>query len=77
VDLASIDASDTERLVEVARGAAAVYNCANPPYDRWVTDWPPLAASILSAAERTGAVLVTMSNLYGAICMATVRWRIR
>ncbi len=37
----------------------------NPPYDRWPTDWPPIAAALLTAAERTGAVLVTMSNLYG------------
>ena len=29
------------------------------------TDWPPVAAALLTAAERTGAVLVTMSNLYG------------
>ena len=31
----------------------------------WERKWPPLAASILAAAERSGAVLVTMSNLYG------------
>ena len=29
------------------------------------TDWPPVAAALLTAAERSGAVLVTMSNLYG------------
>ena len=37
----------------------------NPAYHRWPTDWPPVAAALLAAAERTGAVLVTMSNLYG------------
>ena len=42
-----------------------MYNCANPPYHRWPELWPPLAAAMLAAAERTGAVLVTMSNLYG------------
>jgi nucleoside-diphosphate-sugar epimerase len=46
-------------------GAAALYNCANPRYHRWPRDWPPLAAALLGAAEQTGAVLVTMSNLYG------------
>jgi nucleoside-diphosphate-sugar epimerase len=60
-----VDATDRNRLAEVASGAAAIYNCANPPYHRWTTDWPPLAASLLDVAERTGAVLVTMSNLYG------------
>ena len=37
----------------------------DPAYHRWPTDWPPVAAALLAAAERTGAVLVTMSNLYG------------
>ncbi len=49
----------------VATGAAAIYNCANPPYHRWPELWPPMAAAMLSAAERSGAVLVTISNLYG------------
>lgn len=61
----AVDANDTERLTEITKGAEALYNCANPPYDRWSTEWPPLAASLLRTAERTGAVLVTMSNLYG------------
>src|SRR6266545_2821444 len=34
-------------------------------YHRWLTDWPPLASSLLTAAERSGAVLVSASNLYG------------
>jgi nucleoside-diphosphate-sugar epimerase len=40
-------------------------NCVNPPYHRWPADWPPIAASVLAAAEHSGAVLVTLSNLYG------------
>ncbi len=46
-------------------GAVALYNCANPPYHRWPTDWPPLAASVLGTAIDTGAGLLTVSNLYG------------
>jgi len=65
VEAVAADATDTERLTELAAGAAVLYNCASPPYDRWPREWPPLAASVLAAAERTGAVLVTMSNLYG------------
>ena len=52
-------------LTELTKGAAALYNCANPLYHRWLTDWPPLAASLLTAAERSGAVLAVASNLYG------------
>ena len=58
------DASDLDVLAEIAEGAAVIYNCVNPPYHRWVADWPPLVTSILGAAERSGAVLVTLSNLY-------------
>lgn len=65
IERLAIDALDTAGLVAAVQGAAALYNCANPPYDRWTRDWPPLAASLLETAERTGAVLVTMSNLYG------------
>lgn len=60
-----LDAADTAALTAAAEGAAALYNCANPPYHRWAEVWPPLAASLLTAAERTGAVLATVSNLYG------------
>jgi nucleoside-diphosphate-sugar epimerase len=65
IELVAADASDVARLTELSRGAHAVYNCANPPYDKWATAWPPLAASFIGAAEATDARLVTMSNLYG------------
>jgi len=58
------DAGDAARMAELARGAAAVVNCANPEYHRWPADWPPIAAALLHAAEASGAVLVTTSNLY-------------
>jgi nucleoside-diphosphate-sugar epimerase len=60
-----LDAADAEALTGAARGAAVLYNCASPAYHRWAADWPPLAAALLTAAERTGAVLATVSNLYG------------
>jgi nucleoside-diphosphate-sugar epimerase len=58
------DATDRDRLIEITRGADALYNVAAPPYTRWPQDWPPLAAALLATAEATGAVLVTSSNLY-------------
>lgn len=60
-----VDATDAGALAAAAQGAAALYNAVNPAYHRWATDWPPVAAALLGAAERTGAVLVTMGNLYG------------
>ena len=60
------DASDPEALTRIASGAAAIYNCANPgSYTQWERLWPPLGSALLTAAESTGAVLVTVSNLYG------------
>jgi nucleoside-diphosphate-sugar epimerase len=65
IERVAADATDVDRLVDLTRGAEALYNCVNPPYHRWPEMWPPLAAAFLGAAERSGAVLVAMSNLYG------------
>jgi nucleoside-diphosphate-sugar epimerase len=65
IERVAADATDAERLTELAAGAVALYNCASPLYHQWFTDWPPLASALLIAAERTGAVLASMSNLYG------------
>lgn len=59
------NAASIDALVAAAPKADALYNCANPPYQRWAQDWPPLASAFLAYAERTGAVLATCSNLYG------------
>jgi len=65
IEPVAADASDAEGMARHTDGAAAIYNCANPPYHRWPELWPPIASSLLGAAERNGAVLVTISNLYG------------
>ncbi|RBY78181.1 epimerase [Geodermatophilus sp. TF02-6] len=59
-----VDAADAGAVAAAADGADALYNAVNPAYHRWATDWPPVATALLTAAERTGAVLVTMANLY-------------
>jgi nucleoside-diphosphate-sugar epimerase len=61
----AVDAADAAALNAAIGRADAVYNAINPAYHRWATDWPPVASALLSAAERAGAVLVTMGNLYG------------
>jgi nucleoside-diphosphate-sugar epimerase len=58
------DASDAETIGGLALGCHAIFNCANPRYHRWSTDWPPIAHALLVAAERSGSVLVTLGNLY-------------
>jgi nucleoside-diphosphate-sugar epimerase len=65
IEAVSADAADVERLTELATGASAIINALNPPkYTTWERDWPPLAAAALTAAERSGAGLVTVNNLY-------------
>ncbi len=65
IERTAADASDAPRLASLTEGATVIYNCANPPYHRWPALWPPIASALLGAAERSGAVLVTISNLYG------------
>ncbi|MCP3804903.1 NAD-dependent epimerase/dehydratase family protein [Allokutzneria sp. A3M-2-11 16] len=60
-----VAADATADLDRHAEGAVALYSCAGPAYHRWPAEWPPLGASLVSAAEATGAVLVTTGNLYG------------
>lgn len=61
----ALDASDVQALSAQADGASVIYNCANPAdYTTWLKFWPPLAASLLTAAERSGAVYAITGNLY-------------
>lgn len=62
---AAADANSADSLATLAEGATAIYNCLNPlEYWKWPELWPPMAAALLAAAERSGAVLVTAGNLY-------------
>ncbi|WP_067547071.1 NAD-dependent epimerase/dehydratase family protein [Nocardia crassostreae] len=65
IELIAADATDAPTLIGHSDGATALYQCAGIPYQRWATDFPPLAASCVSAAEKTGALLASVGNLYG------------
>lgn len=65
IERVAADASDATAMRRHGSGATAIYNCANPAYTRWDTDWPPIAAALLEAAASADAVLATVSNLYG------------
>jgi nucleoside-diphosphate-sugar epimerase len=65
VERVAADATDSARLGELTKGAVALYNCASPLYHQWLTDWPPLNQALLRAAESSGAVLASASNVYG------------
>jgi len=59
------DASDATLMTTLCEGVGVLYNCVNPAYHRWALDWPPINQALLEAAAHCGAVLVTVSNLYG------------
>lgn len=60
-----MDAADLVALHTLATGADVLVNAVNPPYTRWAEMWPSMAAAFLGAAERSGAGLMIVSNLYG------------
>lgn len=57
--------SDLRGLWRSIPRADVLYNCANPPYARWSREWPQLTRAANAFAQSTGAVLATVSNLYG------------
>ena len=59
------DATDVEAAAAAAAGASVVYQCLNAPYTDWPKLFPPLQRGVMGAAERTGALLVSLENIYG------------
>ena len=65
VDWRAADAADPEAAAGAAKGASVIYQCLNAPYNQWPELFPPLQRAVLAAAERNGALLVVLENLYG------------
>jgi nucleoside-diphosphate-sugar epimerase len=65
VDWRAADVTDPEAAADAARGASVVYQCLNAPYNQWPELFPPLQRGVIAAAEKSGALLVTLENLYG------------
>ena len=64
VELLVGDAADRRFCRTASAGAAVVYQCLNPPYERWPELFPRLQAGVLEGAATTGAKLVSMENVY-------------
>ncbi len=58
------DVNDAAAAGEAASGAAVVYQCLNAPYNKWPELFPPLQRAVLGAAEQTGALMVSLENVY-------------
>jgi nucleoside-diphosphate-sugar epimerase len=58
------DVSDVKVAQGLAQGATHVYQCTNPPYDKWPELFPALQTSTLEAAASAGAKFIVMDNVY-------------
>ena len=58
------DVMNREAAIEAISGASVVYQCAAPAYTKWAEEFPTLQANVVDAAERAGAKLVVLENLY-------------
>jgi nucleoside-diphosphate-sugar epimerase len=65
IERVAADAADARRLTELAVGAEAVYNCANPKYTEWEQKWFPMNDAMIAAAKANDAVYAITGNLYG------------
>jgi nucleoside-diphosphate-sugar epimerase len=58
------DVFDANAAKALAQGATHVYQCTNPPYDKWPEQFPTLQANTLEAAAGAGAKYIVMENVY-------------
>jgi len=64
VELVAGNAFDAAKNTAVTRGAAVIYQCAQPRYYEWVEKFPAMQAAIVTAAAANSARLVVGDNLY-------------
>jgi nucleoside-diphosphate-sugar epimerase len=61
---ASGDLADRGFAEQATAGAAVVYDCTTPSYDRWDAELLRLGRGVIYGAVRAGARLVALDNLY-------------
>jgi nucleoside-diphosphate-sugar epimerase len=64
VEICAADLTTSEGAARACAGAAVVYHCVQPPYNRWADEFPALNATIASAVTAARAKLVVADNLY-------------
>ena len=69
VEVLAGDARDPERMRQVCRGAGVVYNAVNPPFHRWLEDFPPAVDGVLAGAQSAEARMVFVDDtwMYGRV----------
>lgn len=64
VETVAGDAYDLANNIALTKGAASVYQCAQPRYHEWIEKFSSLQQAILEAAAANGAKLIVGDNLY-------------
>jgi nucleoside-diphosphate-sugar epimerase len=64
VEVVAGDVTRTEAVRALTRGAAVVYQCAQPPYQQWQAQFLPMQAAIIDGLAGSGTKLVIGDNLY-------------
>ncbi len=64
VELVAADINHLDQARAVCREASVVYFCANPAYNRWPQEFPPLLEGAIAGASAAGAKLIAAANLY-------------
>lgn len=58
------DVTTTDGAIAACEGAAVVYQCAQPKYERWAEEFPGLTRTVLTGVEAAAAKMVMADNLY-------------
>lgn len=64
VEMTAANLYDPSQVRQAARGAAVVYQAAQPAYHQWIEKFPPLQNAIMEGLTGSGAKLVLVENLY-------------
>jgi len=64
VEVAAGNAYDAAQNIELTKGAAAIYQCAQPAYHKWVEKFPRFQSAIMQAAEVNKTKFIVADNLY-------------
>lgn len=64
VEVRGGDAYEATFTRQAAEGASVVYQCAQPHYWEWTTQFIPLQEAIMAGAEAAGAKFIVGDNLY-------------
>jgi nucleoside-diphosphate-sugar epimerase len=64
VEVVKADVLSGINVNESVSGASVVYQCVNPPYDKWPEQFPAMQNNILNAAASAKANLIIGENLY-------------